>query len=331
MRKWLIICAAGIQVLAIVFMAAGREFILLTGRTVYLRTAPIDPRDVFRGDYVRLDYEAGHIPGSLMADSLKKRISDPGNAGRRPLKIYAVLKEDGGLGELERVTDAVPGGGLFIRGRLEEYGPGGPVRARYGIEAFFVEQKKGLDLERGRNVEGIQVPLEMEVAVGRGGAAVLKGYRWSALGMGLARETGTNRLIRAATITLKNMSSNEIAIVDLPGGASLSLENDFMRGPTDKEWSWVNAGQEPPAATDDHVRMLKPGQAHDIRVDLSDPAWFVRKDGGKPVPISELGWGPWFRLVYRPPALEDCAHLGNAGKIWRGRLLSRAFNGGGMD
>jgi len=55
------------------------------------------------------------------------------------------------------------------------------------------------------------------------------------------------------------------------------------------------------------------------------------KDGGKPVPISELGWGPWFRLVYRPPALEDCAHLGNAGKIWRGRLLSRAFNGGGMD
>jgi hypothetical protein len=38
-----------------------RIYILKTGKVIHLRTAPIDPRDIFRGDYVRLNYEISRI------------------------------------------------------------------------------------------------------------------------------------------------------------------------------------------------------------------------------------------------------------------------------
>lgn len=332
MKKWLIICAAAIQVLTIGYTAAEREFIVLNGRTVFLRTAPVDPRDVFRGDYVRLDYEVSHIPDALMTDSLRNRKKEISAYPERAINVFAVLKVEGGLGEVDSLTDVMPGNGLFIKGRIENNRWGGDANlAKYGIEAFFVQQKKGLDIERGRNDESIQVPLEMEVAVGRSGTAVLKGYRWSSIGIGMTRDTGTNRLIRSATITLKNMSSNDIAVVDLPGGASLSLEKDFTRGSSAQEWKWVDAGKQTPAVTEEHVIVLKPDQAHAIQLDLTDPAWFVRKGSDKPVPVSEMEWGPWFRLVYRPPSVADCAHLRNAGIIWHGHLISSSFNGGSVD
>src|SRR6185436_16903307 len=78
--------------------------------------------------------------------------------------------------------------GLFIRGRTDRSWDG-RVAVRYGLEAYFRQQGKGQELEQSRQRDGIQVPLEMEVAVGPGGLAVLKGHRWSALGIGLDLET----------------------------------------------------------------------------------------------------------------------------------------------
>ena len=45
MRRTLVTIVIACQVFVLAFMAVKREYIALTGRTVHLRTAPLDPRD----------------------------------------------------------------------------------------------------------------------------------------------------------------------------------------------------------------------------------------------------------------------------------------------
>ena len=49
---WLLIFSAFI---------AYKEYTLQTGKEVLLKTVPVDPRDLFRGDYVTLRYEIGTL------------------------------------------------------------------------------------------------------------------------------------------------------------------------------------------------------------------------------------------------------------------------------
>ena len=50
MRKLLIVAAVAAQLLVLGWMAFEREWVVRTGRVVYLRTAPVDPQDPMRGD-----------------------------------------------------------------------------------------------------------------------------------------------------------------------------------------------------------------------------------------------------------------------------------------
>ena len=342
MKTWIVIGAAALQLLVLAYMAGERELILRTGRTIYLRTAPIDPQDAFRGDYVRLDYEISHAAPEQVRDGL--RSPQPEGASRaRETRVYAALKMRGDLAALDYVSDRKPAAAeVVLRGQaLRQGGPG--LYIRYGLEAYFVEQGKGLDLERGRREGEIQIPLEMEVAVAGSGKSVLKGHRWSPIGIGLALENEeqattnnrstrvvTNRLTVAATLSLLNASSNAIAIVDLPQGKSIDLGPDTLRGWSHNNWAWTGAGQQRPAPTDADVHLLKPGEKYSFRIDLRDPQWFIRQDKEPPRAITGMGeWSDQFRLFYRPPDEAECRQLRHAKIIWHGNLPSRAFTGGG--
>ena len=57
----LIAAAAAVAVLQVGFlswMIAGRAAVLRDGAEVLLKVQPIDPRDLLRGDYVRLGYDS---------------------------------------------------------------------------------------------------------------------------------------------------------------------------------------------------------------------------------------------------------------------------------
>lgn len=327
MKTWLIIAAAAVQVLVLVYMAGEREWVLRTGTRVYLRTMPIDPQDHFRGDYVRLDYEVSHVP----TNRLRGEFGDL-KSGARDRQVYASLVEGPGqVARLGVVTDRRPDEGVFIRGRTERYYGGDMLPVRYGIEAFFVQQKQGLVLEAGRQRGEVQVPLEMEVAVGKQGIAVLRGYRWCPLGIGLKLVTTKDRLVRSATVELMNVSSNDLAIVDFPGGRSLALELDHLRNWGEKDWSWVGSKMAAPPLAEAKVVVLKPNARHEIQVNLESPEWFVSQAGGPPKTLAAVGWQAMFRLVYRPPSEEECRRLEHADLIWHGELLSRAFGGGRVD
>ena len=76
MRGKLILIAVLVQVLILGWMAGEREWIVRTAPTVWLRTAPVDPRDLFRGDYVTLGYEISTIPAAKFGPALKKLIAE---------------------------------------------------------------------------------------------------------------------------------------------------------------------------------------------------------------------------------------------------------------
>ena len=184
MRNLIIVIAVFLQILVLGFMAGEREYIVRNGETIYLRTAPIDPRDLFRGDYVRLNYEISTIPVHLLP-------RDDTSGVAKGEKIYVNLKESSnGLFELDHISLAEPPSGIYLIGRSPYHYRhrlrGHPLRLKYGIEAYFVQQGKGRQIEKrqGRR-EQLQVPLEMQVAVGSNGKAVIKGHRWSPIGMKL--------------------------------------------------------------------------------------------------------------------------------------------------
>ena len=341
MRAKLTIAIAALQLVVLAYMAGEREWVVRTGRTIYLRTAPLDPRDAMRGDYVSLSYDISRVPRDLWPGGLAA--TNPTTEELpRDTKVYAALRTSpDGVAELTALSLQPPASGLFIRGRTE----GSWVTAlpvRYGLEAYFMEQGRGLELERGQNREGIRVPLEMETAVSPGGLAVLKGYRWCALGIGLdlvsKEEPAVNGQRRrrnvGATVRLLNASSNDVAVVDLPGRRSLALVPD--QGWQANPWSWMNAGQPPPPPQAGQIIVLKPGQTHSFSITFDDPLWFVLKqDHGRkqpPLRLTELTnqWGERFRFEYRPPDPAACADLPNARLIWHGRLPSRAFNVSGI-
>jgi len=136
---------------------------LWTGQEVRLKTVPIDPRSLFRGNYARLRYEISEIPG---ADINKERTPRNGEV------IYVGLKagEDGVCSysgaSLERPED-----GMYIRGRIQTWRPhrSETYQVEYGIEAFFAPKEKALKLEKNLRSQGIA-----KVMLARNGKAALK-------------------------------------------------------------------------------------------------------------------------------------------------------------
>jgi uncharacterized membrane-anchored protein len=337
MRIRILIGVVVLQLLVLAYMAGEREWIVRYGTVVRLQTAPLDPRDPFRGNYVRLDYAINHVSASLLRGTLTNACA----AGRAPKlqdkPLYAVLQSaDDCITGLEYVTDRKPATGLFLRGKVERYWYSGQgvIPLQYGIEAYFVQEDKAKALEERRRRDGIQVPLEMDVAVSRRGVAVLKGHRWSPLGIGLQLDTVTlsNRTtqLRKATVQLVNVSSNDLAVVDLPAARSLVLENDAFRSwSSGRDLSWVMAGKPRAAVTDADVVVLKPGEQRQITVDLDLPSWFVTNGSTPAQPLRDLPSGSMFRLIYRPPSRAECRTLTQAALIWHGELPSTAFFSGG--
>lgn len=84
-RNLFILCVA-LQVLALVGIVLYRQHWLATGTKILLTTRPVDPRDLFRGDYVRLAYDIS----SLDVGQLK-----PGETFRRNDQVFVTLGKDG--------------------------------------------------------------------------------------------------------------------------------------------------------------------------------------------------------------------------------------------
>src|SRR6185436_12695160 len=65
-------------------MVIDRVRLLTSGREIALPIVPVDPRDLFRGEYVRLGYEVGRVPARLL-EGPRPRLNAP---------FYVVLEKN---------------------------------------------------------------------------------------------------------------------------------------------------------------------------------------------------------------------------------------------
>jgi uncharacterized membrane-anchored protein len=230
MRRHFIVLAIVAQLAVLGYMVTKREVILATGTQIYLRTAPIDPRDPFRGDFVRLSYSLNTVHSKQLRGTLNDHTNEKG------YQVYAVIKPaENNLYDLDYLTDQQPDNQIYLKGRISKRHRGrwraGALYVKYGIEQLFVEQGKGREIERIRGIRGgMQVPMETQIAIGADGTAVLQDYRWSKLGIQLEmlrfnrlnRRNNTDQnqlpveLSPKLKVTLKNVSKKALVIAD-PG------------------------------------------------------------------------------------------------------------------
>jgi len=134
-----------------------------TGTEVRLKTVPVDPRSLFRGNYARLRYDISTLSRELYKGQWTLRENE--------LLYVSLIENDEGLFEAIEITLQKPASGLFIRGRLQNriWTGNDDVRLRYGIEAFFAQKEAALALERRLRDGGVAV-----VMVAENGKAALK-------------------------------------------------------------------------------------------------------------------------------------------------------------
>lgn len=105
------------------------------GNPITLETKPVDPRSLFRGNYVLLNYTISDVSKNLTHEDFK-----PGEVG------YVTLKEEDGLFVASALQREKPETGIYIRGRVKKVKP--DYRLKYGIEAYFMPKEKALQTER---------------------------------------------------------------------------------------------------------------------------------------------------------------------------------------
>lgn len=169
-----ILIVIALQTAALGYMIADRQAMLNSSRVVTLKVVPVDPRDIFRGDYVILSYAISNL------DLLKLDGDDDLRGGD---KVFVTLVPQQG-GEWTAVAIAkgkpVPvQGGVAIQGEVTHTNQAGPdtkattARVLYGIESYFVPEGTGRAIED----QARQGELSVDAAVDNSGRAAIKAIR----------------------------------------------------------------------------------------------------------------------------------------------------------
>jgi uncharacterized membrane-anchored protein len=157
----ILLAAAGLQLVVLAAILVIHALPLWVGEPILLRVAPVDPRDLFRGDFVILDYDIARV-GWVEGLSEKSFF-------REDTPVYVTLERepDGEHWRAVRASLQRPSGVTYIKGR---YAQG---RLRFGIEAYYVQEGTGLQYEQAIRDRR----LSAEVALTSWGQATLRGLK----------------------------------------------------------------------------------------------------------------------------------------------------------
>ena len=165
--------AAAAMTVVLVAMVGAKQYTLETGALVQLETRPVDPRSLFRGDYVRLRYvisllDLRDLPGDKEFETGEAIyvVLKPGNPYWMPVSVHR-SRPEAGPGE------------IVIKGRVAYHWkspgigkrpPTDQIDTTYGIESYFVPEGEGRELEDPSQIGRISIV----VAVDRFGNAAIK-------------------------------------------------------------------------------------------------------------------------------------------------------------
>ena len=176
--RYLVAIAAVLALMQIGVLASmimGRAAILRDGREVVLEVLPVDPRDLLRGEYVRLDYNISSVSIELFEGL------EPDNANLATGIVYVRVSpnEEGIWQPVAARFGAAPqapvaGDEADIRGTTFVRNVGGAkiIAVDYGIERFYLPEGEGSAVEENLRERNFR----MAVAVDDRGAAQIKAF-----------------------------------------------------------------------------------------------------------------------------------------------------------
>jgi uncharacterized membrane-anchored protein len=154
------------------WMVGDRAMILKNGREIRLQVVPVDPHELFRGDYVVLSYPMSSLQTNRIGGDDDFYFGEP---------IYVTLTEEGEGWAASAMNHVRPeGADVVLKGTVSsvtDLGNNcGDAKAcaiygvDYNLEQFFVPEGAGRELEKLRNDQKVSV----DVAVLPSGRAQLK-------------------------------------------------------------------------------------------------------------------------------------------------------------
>ena len=160
-----LLIAIALQGVILIGMYTKASLPLWTGTEIRVKTLPVDPRSLFRGNYARLNYEFSSIPYEEFMQEQPLRHGE--------IVYISLQQNESGLYEYADAWLEEPEEGIYLRGRVEYKRHArsvAPVRIKYGIEAFFAPKEKALEMERELRDGGVAV-----LMVGSDGRGRIKG------------------------------------------------------------------------------------------------------------------------------------------------------------
>lgn len=146
------ILVLSIPIIVLILMIILPLMTYLMGETIILKTRPYDPRDLFRGDYVSLDYEIEEIDINKFEDGII--INDDGIYKNEIDKVYIVLKDLNGIHTVDYVAKDKPQNKPYlfakiqgIRNAYKDSNEPAIVVLDCGLDNYFVPENTGIELE----------------------------------------------------------------------------------------------------------------------------------------------------------------------------------------
>ena len=106
---------------------------LAFGQEIKLKAQPIDPLDVFRGNYVVLRYEISTLP--VLGEV------------RRGETVCARLDESNGVWRASYADPGHPSGTVICGRARDDASPGDSVGIEYGIETYYASAERAREIE----------------------------------------------------------------------------------------------------------------------------------------------------------------------------------------
>lgn len=143
-----LVLACCVPVLILLGMCIKPLYTLLTGEEMTLQTKPLDPSDVFRGDYVTLKYEAEEVPKKLVEQSVVTRLQDRGGE----FEVYVLMEKKNGVHTPIKVTLSKPDKGEFLNGTIsyiDKDNRGQEIAfISYDLDNYYLEDNTGTKWEK---------------------------------------------------------------------------------------------------------------------------------------------------------------------------------------
>jgi uncharacterized membrane-anchored protein len=142
-KKKTFILAVAIPLLILLAMIIKPQATLLFGQEIVLETKAYDPTDLFRGDYVAINFAISDVPKAKVNLSVDKINNQ---------NLYVSLKKEGEYYVVDQVSETKPKQGVFLKGRFQQVynavNEQDTFRVDYSLDKYFVEQGSGKDLEQ---------------------------------------------------------------------------------------------------------------------------------------------------------------------------------------